>query len=467
LPVRRHITRVLYAAVAAGIALGTVNFAGGGSPARAAPQAISSPSYGWPGYAVSGRWFRFLSTTVTLPPISGPTANQSVLLGLGHGTDYGQPFAQLEVYPGQGDVYFVNAHVSQHEQPGELTVLPRPGDQLAISMYYDQRGHDYFTATDITQHVTRTVRVNVGNVVYDHGVVIDPGGWILWPPQADTQMLNFTGGKVTTYRGDQGTLTGPWTTRQSIATTTGTAAGTVIASPSALSGGGANFGIWQRAIPVTYTSGFAGYADSIGPFRFISTTMTMPPAQTPAGNGGTALVGLGHNGGATPRPYANIMVKPGGGAASISYASNNAAGAFTVNPAPGDRVRVSIYYDQKGHNVLTAADTTRGTTQTVTIAALAYTPSMPLNSAEVLAMFDNSTVVAPPADAQLWQFTGNTVTTYRGERGAILGPWATSQWIDTANGTRTGAVVADASVLSHAEHVQFVPGDFSIWLRHH
>ncbi len=57
---------------------------------------------------------------------------------------------------------------------------------------------------------------------------------------------------------------------------------------------------------------------------------------------------------------------PGGRAASIGYASNNARGVFRLNPAPGDRVRASIYYDQKGHYFLTAADVTRGTTQTIT-----------------------------------------------------------------------------------------------------
>ena len=221
----------------------------------------------------------------------------------------------------------------------------------------------------------------------------------------------------------------------------------MIASPSELSNGGTNFGVWLRAVPVTYTSGFAGYTDSTGPFRFISTTMTVPPARTPAGNGGTALVSLGHNGGATPRPYADITVVPGGGAASIGYASNNARGAFTVNPAPGDQVRVSIFYDQKGHYSFTATDTTQGTTQTVTMAA-PYAGSMPLNSAQVLAMFNNSTVIPPPADVQIWQFTGSKVTTYRGDHGTILGPWATSRWIDTTDGTHAGAVVADASVLS-------------------
>ncbi len=43
---------------------------------------------------------------------------------------------------------------------------------VAISIYYDQRGHTYFTATDITQGTTQTVRVNVGNVVYDKALLV-------------------------------------------------------------------------------------------------------------------------------------------------------------------------------------------------------------------------------------------------------------------------------------------------------
>jgi hypothetical protein len=456
---RRHITRALYAAVAA-ITLGTLGFSGAGSPATAASRSLSPPGYNpsWAGYSVGGgRWFRFISTTVTVPPVIG---GSGVVIGLSHGLPVGEPFAELEVEPGPGGT--VSAHVSPGGY-GRLPLSPRVGDQLALSIYYDQHGHDYFTASDTTQHITRTVRLAAGSVIYNHGFVIGAGGWPDYPPQADTRLLQFTGSHVTTYTGDRGTLTGPWATWKYIATTTGTAAGTVLASPSELSNGGANFGVWLRAVPLTYTSGFAGYSDSIGPFRFISTTMTVPPARTPPGNGGTALVSLGHNGGATPRPYADITVVPGGGVDSISYASNNARGAFTLNPAPGDQVTVSIFYDQKGHYSFTATDTTRGTTQTVTMAA-PYAGSMPLNSAQVLAMFNNSTVIPPPADAQIWQFTGSKVTTYRGDHGTILGPWATSRWIDTTDGTHAGAVVADASVLSKISNPR---QDFGVWLRHH
>ena len=73
----------------------------------------------------------------------------------------------------------------------------------------------------------------------------------------------------------------------------------------------------------------------------------------------------------------------------------------------------------------------------------------------------------PPADAQIWQFTDSKVTTYRGDRGTILGPWATSRWIDTTDGTRAGMVVADASVLSNATRDLNAGQDFGVWLRHH
>jgi hypothetical protein len=297
---RRHITRALYAAVAAGITLGTIGFAGAGSPAAAASQSLSPPHHteNWAGYGVGGgRWFRFISTTVTVP-----ANNSSVVIGLSHGLKVDEAFAELKVYPDSP----LTAHVSPGGY-GTLPVSPRVGDRVTVSIYYDQNGHDYFTASDITQHITRTIRLAAGSVIYDHGFVIVPGGWPQWPPQADTQLVKLTNSRVTTYSGDRGTLTGPWATWKYITTSTGTATGTVTASPSALSNGGADFGAWLRAVPTTYTSGFAGYTDSVGPFRFISTTMTMPPARTPAGNGGTALSASGTT---ADRPHDRMRTSP-------------------------------------------------------------------------------------------------------------------------------------------------------------
>ena len=461
---RKGFIRALVAGAAAGITLTTVGLAGGVAPAMAASQSIGPPAYtpNWAGYSVGGgRWFRFISTTLTVPAV-----NDMAVIGLSHGQPVGQPFAELEVDhedgPGGGTVS-VEAHVMPGGY-GTLPLSPRAGDQLAISVYYDRQGHDYFTASDLTQHITRTVRLTVGSVVYNHGFMVAPVGGPDYPPQADTRLVEFTDSRMTTSTGAHGTLTGPWTTSQYITTTGGTAAGTVKASPSDLWNGGANFGVWLRALPQTYSSAFAGYTDTIGPFRFIATTLTVPPAQTPAANGGTALVTLSHNGGPTPRPYANIQVTPGGGAGSISYDSSAAQGTFTVSPSPGDQVSASIFYDQNGHYSFTVADTTQGTSQTVTVAA-PYADQMPLNVAEVLAMFDNSKMTPPPADTQIWQFTGNKVTTYGGDHGSILGPWATSQGTATTDGTPTGAVVADATVLS--QQLDAGGQNFGVWLRHH
>jgi hypothetical protein len=232
---RRHITRALYAAVAA-IMLGTLGFSGAGSPATAASRSLSPPGYSpsWAGYSVGGgRWFRYISTTMTVPGFEG---GSWVDIGLSHGLPVGEPFAELSVGQG-GGAGSVRAHVSP-DGYGTLPLSPRPGDQLTISIYYDQHGHDYFTASDTTQHITRTIRLTTGSVVYNHGFVIGNGGWPEYPPQADTRLLQFTGTHVTTYSGARGTITGPWATWKYITTSTGTAAGTVKASPSELSNGG-------------------------------------------------------------------------------------------------------------------------------------------------------------------------------------------------------------------------------------
>ncbi len=457
---RRRIIRALYAAVAAGTALATLGIAGVGAQAMAAPASLGSASYhrDWAGYTASGRWFRFVSTTLTVPARTLPSANSgAAAIMLNQARPTGLPTAEMMAEPGGGP-----GSVTAGADPGgsrTLRMSPKVGDQLRISIYYDRHGHDYFTAVDITQGTTETVRLTVGGVAYTKAWLQGIAVGTVNPPQADTRLWQFTNSRVTTYTGVHGTILGPWTTNEVIGTTTGTSAGTVVVSPSGLWNGGANFGVWLRALPLAYTQGFAGYVDSVGPFRFIATTMTVPPAQTPAANGGTTLVTLGHNGGPTPRPYANIEILPGGGAGSISYASNAAAGTFTVSPKPGDQLRVSIFYDQNGHYAFTVTDTTQAATQTVTVAA-PYAGSMPLNSAVVAAMFDNSAVTPPPADTQVWQFTDSKVTTYGGDHGSILGPWATSRWTDTTDGTPAGAAVADASVLSNGGQ------DFGVWLRH-
>jgi len=131
---------------------------------------------------------------------------------------------------------------------GPFRLAPRVGDRLAISIYYDQRGHIFFTVTDLTRPGTQTVMLYVGRLIYPAARLWVQTDRVLSvvPPAADTRLWQFTGSRLTTYRGDHGTITGPWTTSKMITTTTGTASGTVIVSPSRLSGHGQNFAAWLR-----------------------------------------------------------------------------------------------------------------------------------------------------------------------------------------------------------------------------
>jgi hypothetical protein len=255
----RRLARVLYAAAAASLAITTMSFSGAGAagaataaPQSEPPQAVGPPGYStaWSGYGVGGgRWFRYLSTTLTVPPRMLPAANSGdAVIRLQWAHQNGIPDAGFIVQPGGGPG---TVEVTSH--PGDSQILglsPKVGDRLTVSIYYDQKGHDYFTATDLTQHTTQTVQTTVGNVVYDSGFVGAVATGTVSPPQADTQLWHFTNSHVTTYSGDRGTLLGPWTTSETIATTTGTAAGTVKLSPSPLSNGGQDFTVWlRRAVP--------------------------------------------------------------------------------------------------------------------------------------------------------------------------------------------------------------------------
>ena len=459
---RSFIRRGLCAAAAASAALTTIGFGGAGTAGAvtAAPRAAGSAIYtlNYSGYSASGRWFRFVSTTLTVPARTLPAGNSGeAMIQLIRDGAAIPPAATITVRPGGGAGSVTIATRDGHSQA--LRLSPGVGDRLAISIYHDQKGHDYFTAADYTQGITRTVRLTVGRVIYDRAWLAGTVVETVNPPQADTRLWQFTRSRLTTYRGDRGTVTGPWTTRKYIASTGSSSRATVVASPSGLWNGRANFGIWLRALPRVYTQGLAGYENSNGPFRFVSATLAVPAAQAPAANGGSALITLLHNGGPTQRPYASITVIAGGGPGSVRYATSATSGTFAVSPAPGDRLTVSIYYDKHGHYFLTVVDRARGDTHTVRLNA-PYAVRYQLNTAEVLGSVDNAAVVPPATDLRLWQFTATQVTTYSGGRGSVIGPWATRQFFHTAVGTAAGVPVMSASLLSGSGQ------NFDIWLHH-
>jgi hypothetical protein len=268
----RGITGAICAAVAAGIALTTAGLAGAAVPATAATRSLGPPVYtaGWAGYTAQGRSFRFVSTTVTVPARQLPRGNGGDMYIMLQGKGSPAP-AQIYVEPGGGAG-------SVGWNGGSFRGSPQVGDHLAISIYYDQRGHDYFSATDLTQHTTQTVRADVPKMTYLTARLFAVAYSTATPPAADTRLWDFADSHLTTYAGVHGTVLGPWTTSKMIVTSNGTSPGTVVASPSGLRNGGRDFGVWLRALPkacataglvvwayADYGGGYAGgYAYTVG-----------------------------------------------------------------------------------------------------------------------------------------------------------------------------------------------------------
>jgi hypothetical protein len=205
-----------------------------------------------------------------------------------------------------------------------------------------------------------------------------------------------------------------------------------------------------------YTTSQAGYVTGGRYFRFINTTVRVPSLQQQAGTNGSAELVLGGPGG----PPVTLRVAAGGGPGSISYAWRSGMQWQTgylskVAPAPGELLTLSIYYDQRGQVTFTAANPAGHESQAAVVGVVPrfYT------AAEVAGVINNGTVVPPTHDVQLWAFSDTHVTTYAGLRGTLLGPWTTSQVIDTRTGTAAGAVVMNAPVLWNSGQ------NFGVWLR--
>ncbi len=63
-------------------------------------------------------------------------------------------------------------------------------------------------------------------------------------PSSPVTLAHFTNVKVTTYKGHHGTIVGSWSNSRVIATSDGTASGTVRAAPSGLSSNGSSFSVF-------------------------------------------------------------------------------------------------------------------------------------------------------------------------------------------------------------------------------
>jgi hypothetical protein len=228
------------------------------------------------------------------------------------------------------------------------------------------------------------------------------------------------------------------------------------AAAAAGAAAGASTAAQSIGAPV-YTTSQAGYVTGGGRmFRFVAATVKVPYLQYQSGNNGSAEVLLGSRVG----PPATLSVAAGGGTGSVSYRWSSGTEFHTgyldrMAPAPGDLLRLSVYYDRLGHDFFTATNTTQGISQTVRVdvVPVIYT------AAEIAGVIDNATVAAPKADTRLWAVKDARVTTYSGVQGTLLGPWTTHQIIDTTTGTAAGAVVISSPVLWNNGQ------NFGVWLR--
>ncbi len=269
---RRRITRTLAAAAAAGVTAGTLGLAAAGAASAATSQARHATTIGsmiattsQAGYEASGRDFRYISSTLTVPDTAfltglypqeyiqlsngslnnGNSGDQYVRAGIesctvaqsfGAVCTTGTWVSYVEAFDNSlNGPYF--AHYSQ------LSGVTQ-GDGVNFSIYFDQGGNElHFTITPpSTSGPEQFYKTQAYGPLYDHAAAVDDftdstGTPIALPPFIHQFRINyFLQGALTTYSGARGSFVGPWTTSPVEATSNGLPwpSGTVRVSPSSL-----------------------------------------------------------------------------------------------------------------------------------------------------------------------------------------------------------------------------------------
>jgi hypothetical protein len=288
---RSRIFRTFVTAAAAGATATTLGLAAS-SAASASVSQPAQPHVSYPliattsqaGYEASGRYFRYISSTLTVP-------DTSFLTGL-----YPQEYIQLSngslaggdqyvragiesciVARSYGAVCTTGSWVSYVEafnnslngpyfsHYSELSGVNQ-GDGVNFSIYFDQGGNElHFVITPpSTSGPVQYYKTRAYGPIFDHAAALDDftnstGVPIALPPFVHAFRINqFLQGALTTYSGARGSFIGPWTTSQVIATSNGLLppSGTTRVSPTPLWSDGlvANnqvrlwdaFGVWAR-----------------------------------------------------------------------------------------------------------------------------------------------------------------------------------------------------------------------------
>jgi hypothetical protein len=289
---RRRITRTLFAAVAAGATMGTLGLTAAGaanaavsSPSRTATIGTTIATTSQAGYEASGRDFRYISSTLTVPDtdfLTGFYPQEYIQLSngsLGGGDQYvragiescvvAQSFGYPSCPTGDWTSYieaFNNSLNGPYFRHYSLLSGVEQGDGVNFSIYYDEGGNElHFVITPpSTSGPTQYYKTQAYGAIFGYADALDDftdstGTPIPLPFFVNAFRINqFLQGAVTTEGGIRGSFVGPWTTSPIEATSNGLPypSGTVRVSPSNLWSDGltANgavrpwdaFGVWAR-----------------------------------------------------------------------------------------------------------------------------------------------------------------------------------------------------------------------------
>lgn len=292
---RSRIMSTFVAVAAAGITATTLGLAvtGAASAAvatKAQPQTIG-PAIGSTssaGYEASGRNFRYITSTITVPDTSFLTglypteyiqlSNGSLTQPTGGGDTYTRAgIESCVVARSFGDVCSTGTWVAFVEAFNNSLSGPffshffnlagvNQGDGVNFSIYYNEAGNElsYVITPPSTSGTPQYYKTQAYGAIFDHAAALDDftdstGTPIALPPFVEPFRINqFLQGAITTENGDRGSFAGPWTTSPVVATSNGLVypLGTTRVSPTALWSDGlpANgavrsndaFGVWAR-----------------------------------------------------------------------------------------------------------------------------------------------------------------------------------------------------------------------------
>ncbi len=296
---RIRIMSRLVAAAAAGATAMTVGFAAAGAasaatagPARAHGTTLPTvATTSAAGYEASGRYFRYIASTLTVPDTSfltglypqeylqlsngslnhfgGTTGDQYVRAGI-ESCRVANIIAGTFICPLGGWTSYAEAFNNSLNAPYWSHYVPlsdvSQGDGVNFSIYFDQGGNElhFVISPPSTTDSAHFYKTRAYGPIFDHAAAVDDftdttGTPIALPPFIHSFRINqFLQGALTTYSGARGSFVGPWTTSRVIATSNGLLppSGTTRVHPTQLWSDGLSsngmarrwdaFGVWTR-----------------------------------------------------------------------------------------------------------------------------------------------------------------------------------------------------------------------------